>query len=648
MAGQREPVVTDERPSRAPSMLARLALGLASTLIGLALVEGLCRLAVEDGDRIPRTLWGSPLLPKDPADLRAAGRSEASYRYLRVDPALGWTIAPGRSTENGVLYAADEKGMRTLPGPRSSASLRSSPRIAAYGDSFTHCDEVPFEECWTDRVEREAGVQVVNAGVPGYGTDQAYLRYLETREALRPDVVILGLMIGDVKRNVNVFRTFLSGWTAWSKPRFVLDGDGIALINHPAATPAEVPDLIARRDPLLERDWWYDPAEWEGGPLSVSVAYRFARARLFRPRERPSLFLPNSEPTLVTARIVESFARDVEAAGGRFLCLVIPSRPDLRHGDPVPWQPLLTRLRLAGVEIVDPTNDLRELAGSPGLFRPLGHYALPGNEVLARFVLRALRDAPPREDPGNESEKDTVGTFDPKRRIFSLLDRNAAGVANRVARFGGEGSLPLIGDFDGDGVDTVAVYVPALGEFSQRDSNDEGPAVRRFRYGGTRQLLVPIVGDWDGRGGDSVGVYSPELGRFLLRNSNDAGPPDVQTPFGPLGAKPPWIPIAGNWSGGDAPDGIGLYDPTTGRFALKHDPTLGGPADLQFNFGAVGRGLVPIVGDWNGDGIDTIGLYDPAERTFFLRNELADGPADRVFRFGARDQLPVAGNFDGR
>lgn len=637
-----------DRRSGLQWLVVRFALGLFGTLLGLALVEGICRLGVVDGDRSPRSLWGSQLIPRDVEDLRVAGRSEATYRYLRVDPLLGWTIAPGTSADDGVVYEADSSGMRILPGKHPDLSDGSPTRIAAFGDSFTHCDEVPFEQCWTHHVERESGALVVNAGVPGYGTDQAYLRYLETREALAPDVVILGLMIGDVKRNVSVFRTFLSGWTAWSKPRFVLDGDGIALINRPAATPAEVPDLIARGDPLLLHDWWYDPDEWERGPFGYSVAYRFARARLWRPRERPSVFEPDGEPILVTARIIEAFARDVEAEGGRFICLVIPSRPDLRFGDPVPWQPLLARLHRAKVEVVDPTNDLRELADSPSLFRPLGHYALEGNEILARFVLRALREDAEDLAPGSSApEKDTIGVFDSGRRVFELRNSNTAGVANRSVRFGPEGSLPIVGDFDGDGIDTVGVYLPARGEFLQRDSNSEGPAARRFRFGGIREEFRPITGNWDGRGGDSVGVYSARLGRFYLRNSNDTGAPDIQTPFGPVDVRPAWIPIAGNWSGRSDVDGIGLYDPATARFKLKHDATVGGPADLEFRFGAAGRGFVPVVGDWNGDGIDTVGLYDPAERTFFLRDALADGPADRVLRFGQKELLPVAGNFDG-
>ena len=634
--------------ARAPSLLARLGLGCAGIALGLGLVEGICRLAMEDGERTPATLWGSVLLPKDVEDLRVAARPGAGNRYIRFDRELGWTIVPGASAENGVVYKADEDGMRALPGPSLAATRRSSLRIAAFGDSFTHCDEVPYEHCWTHIVERASGMRLVNAGVPGYGTDQAYLRYRATRDFLRPDVVVLGLMIGDVKRNVNVFRTFLSGWTAWSKPRFVLDGDDLELINQPAAPPAVVPDLIARDDPLLLHDWWYEPAEWRRSRLAFSVVYRFARARLSRPRERPSVLLADGEPTVVTARVIEAFARDVERAGGRFFCLIIPSRRDLRYEDPVPWQPLLTRLREARVEVVDPTNDLREYTDLPGLFRPLGHYALPGNEVLARFVLKAIRmDSRAENRETDLLDEDSIGVFDPIRRTFALHDHNGPGRASRVVRFGPEGSVPAMGDFDGDGVETLGVYQPERGEFWQRDVNSDGPAARRFRFGGIRFEFLPIVGDWDGRGGDSVGVYSPKLGRFLLRNSNDAGPPDLQTPFGPVDAPIAWLPISGNWTGHGTIDGIGLYDPSTGRFFLKHDPTRGGPADLEFRFGASGRGLVPIAGDWDRDGIDTVGLYDPASRIFYLRLANAEGPADHVFRFGPMGQVPVAGNFDG-
>lgn len=622
---------------------------LAGGIAGLLLIEIVCRIAMEDEPNSPMSVFGRELLPRRIDDLRELVAYHPSDPYVEPDSRLGWTIVPGAWNESDVLYAADELGMRVLPEAKPRVRATRGPRIAAFGDSFTHCDEVPFEDCWTHLVASDLGAEVINGGVPGYGTDQAYLRYLETRASLTPEVVVLGLMIGDIVRNVNVFRVFLGTWTIWTKPRFVLDGDGIALINQPTLAPEGVPDAIEDGHPLLAHDWWYDPTHWQGGLLAQSVAFRYLRARTDPGPDRSGLMIAGGEPLEVTARIVEAFAADVERDGGRFLCVILPSDPDLLRIEPVRWQPLLTRLREADIEVVDPTVALRERSRAPGLFRPGGHYARAGNEIVAASVLRAMYARPADVFEGeHEPERDTIGVFEPTTRTFMLRNANTSGAADVVARFGPARSMPLMGDFDGDGIDTFAVYQPETAEFSLAEVNDEGPAVLRFRFGRPGARVVPIVGDWDGRGGDSIGHYDPILGRFRLRNSNSKGPPDIETNFGPEAASPGSIAIAGNWSGGDATDGIGLYDPATGRFYLKDDASHHGPADHQFGLGRIAPDLIPIAGDWDGNGSDDVGLYDPAERTFFLRTGLSSGTADRAFRFGPSHMLPVAGNFDGR
>jgi hypothetical protein len=382
--------MAEQSADRTRGTVVRLLLVLGGTIAGLLFAESICRIVVEDADHSPATLWGSTLLPKDPEDLRVAARSEATGRYMRMDQRLGWTNRSEAKTFNVVHYESDAAGMRILPGWEPARRAGSDVRIAAFGDSFTHCNEVSFEDCWTHLIEVETGARVLNGGVGGYGTDQAFLRYLEMQKDLDADIVVLGLMIGDIKRNVNIFRTFVAGWTAWSKPRFILAGDGIRVINQPTATPEQVPDMIANDDPLLQQDWWYDPEEWRRDPLSWSVIYRFARARLWQLPKRVSYYRHDSEPTLVTARLVIEFARQAKASGSRFICLIIPGQPHLRYTDPVPWQPLLDRMTKADVEIVDPTSELRQLVDTPNLFAPRGHYARPGNQVLASAIVSAI------------------------------------------------------------------------------------------------------------------------------------------------------------------------------------------------------------------------------------------------------------------
>ena len=50
------------------------------------------------------------------------------------------------------------------------------PLTLAAGDSFTFGDEVNDDESWPAALEQLTGRRVINAGVPGFGLDQAVLR----------------------------------------------------------------------------------------------------------------------------------------------------------------------------------------------------------------------------------------------------------------------------------------------------------------------------------------------------------------------------------------------------------------------------------------------------------------------------------------
>ena len=66
--------------------------------------------------------------------------------------------------------------------------------ILAVGDSFTFGDRVSDHETWPAQLERLTGRQVLNAGVFGYGVDQAYLRAVALLETYDTDLVVLALI----------------------------------------------------------------------------------------------------------------------------------------------------------------------------------------------------------------------------------------------------------------------------------------------------------------------------------------------------------------------------------------------------------------------------------------------------------------------
>jgi hypothetical protein len=237
----------------------------------------------------------------------------------------------------------------------------------------------------------------------------------------------------------------------------------------------------------------------------------------------------------------------------------------------------------------------------------------------------------------------TIGRFG--SGSFKLSNSNVGPTIDITATFGASGDIPIAGDYNGDGVDTIGVYKAATGQFQLRNSNTSGAPDLSFVFGAGGQ--VPLVGDWNGDGTDTVGVYAAATSTFFLRNNNNKGEANITVTFGSPGQG--LVPIVGDWDG-DGDTTIGLYKPSTREFFLRNTNTPGN-ADLVFVFGS-GIVLKAIAGDWDGDGVDTIGVVSRSftnTMVFNLRNENSAGPADVVSAFGSfLFDVPVVGNWDGQ
>src|SRR4051794_10904868 len=88
----------------------------------------------------------------------------------------------------------------------------------------------------------------------------------------------------------------------------------------------------------------------------------------------------------------------------------------------------------------------RRSATSPARKRPTHR---PGVEGLETRQLMAANWA------------DTVGVYRPANASFYLRNSNTQGNAEVALNFGRPGAIPLVGDWDGDGVDTAGTYNPA-------------------------------------------------------------------------------------------------------------------------------------------------------------------------------------------
>ena len=125
---------------------------------------------------------------------------------------------------------------------------------------------------------------------------------------------------------------------------------------------------------------------------------------------------------------------------------------------------------------------------------------------------------------------DTVSIYRPSEGRFYVINElgsadGGLGAADYSFLFGVLGDKPFVGDFDGDGVDTVGLHRESSGLVYFRNSNTTGVAHFEFVYGIPNDMLV--AGDWDGDGDDTIGVYRPSTGMFYIRNSNTAGVADA-------------------------------------------------------------------------------------------------------------------------
>ena len=178
---------------------------------------------------------------------------------------------------------------------------------------------------------------------------------------------------------------------------------------------------------------------------------------------------------------------------------------------------------------------------------------------------------------------ETLGLYRRSDGYAYLSNSNAGGLAEITYYFGNPGDFPIAGDFDGDGCDTVSIYRPSEARFYIINSlggaeRGLGTAEHSFIFGVEGDK--PFVGDFDGDGIDTVGLHREETGFVYFRNSHTTGLADGQFTFGDSGD----ILVAGDWDG-DGDDTVAVYRPSNGMFYAKNSNT-GGSADAIVFAGA--------------------------------------------------------------
>jgi hypothetical protein len=405
--GSRPAETSPRRPAIRLRMISRVELVMVLASLGLMLI--VCEIAVrilsetnQDGQVFVMDV------PLKPYKLQVGRTRVEIDRYLAstdsyiiYDPDTGWAIRPNGTSDDG-LYHANAAGLRAnrdypLEPPEDVT------RIAIFGDSFTHGDDVHFEESWGYQLEQiliaqRYRVEVLNFGVGGFGMDQAYLRWQKMGCQYAPDVVLFGFQVENIYRNLNVIRSIYRAHTSvpFTKPRFVLEGDELFLVNSPALPPEDVPDTLANfsESPLSEYEYFYDEDYvdhwWLKSELLGFVLGALDAEGRSSARYEAAAFDPAGEPARLTEAIIHSFELEVEACDATFVVVHIPRRPDFfaYQEQGLVYADLLNALDGPFVVI----HPERELATLNPEEPDRGHYTPEESRVLAEIVARELVD----------------------------------------------------------------------------------------------------------------------------------------------------------------------------------------------------------------------------------------------------------------
>jgi len=209
------------------------------------------------------------------------------------------------------------------------------------GDSFVLSKESQYSEAFPQRLEDllndriAGGVEVMNAGVPGYGTGQELLlvRELYERHRIRPDVFLLMFFTNDILDNLCLSYGDLKFQPV--RPCFTLDPvRQLILAKLPENLPDYEDDALAAQavQPGVKtfsiarawiEEWIQTKGEWVGLLSRMGLGPQVPRMPgLLNAWYRDQVVQPGAP---LTAALIAQMRKEIQEHGGELIVSMIPS-----------------------------------------------------------------------------------------------------------------------------------------------------------------------------------------------------------------------------------------------------------------------------------------------------------------------------------
>jgi len=345
--------------------------------------------------------------------------------FWEHEPLLGWAHTPSSEgtyvgprpwpVEFSTPIHINSQGLR---GPEVEALPPDGLRVLLQGDSVVAAVEVDYEDSFGARLQEslteEMGVpvQVINAGVRGYGSDQSYLYFKERGHLLRPDLVIHHHSHNDLRNNITIHRMrrpFSKAAFALREGELELEGAPVPSYPICSAFRMNAAFEVQRISTFaMELMCKFQVVLADRSALFTLLALRLAENRsllslLYELGSPNRNELIAQDPELegmgyesrITAAVLVAFAESVRESGSRFLVIL----PDSESLD----REALARSGVVSV-VTDQFWEGREWKDL--VFKNDSHFNEEGHRVLAEYlkpqVAQVLREQQNAElVPGN-------------------------------------------------------------------------------------------------------------------------------------------------------------------------------------------------------------------------------------------------------
>jgi len=335
--------------------------------------------------------------------------SDNPWTFYQYDPVLGWRPRSGvegffQIPDSRTRVRTSEQGLRDVEHAYAKGERL---RILALGDSFTWGYGVEEGERFTDRLQLSLGdgVEVIDAAVTGYGTDQELLYLAMEGVKYAPDVVLLCFGTEDILNNHNAVQY------TYPKPYFEIKHGALRLRNVPVP-PRESPwhqryGLPPDAESLETQPMWQASADGDAVRLGKSLrrflrrhfaTYRFLRDRVWTGlHPQPSEGQPSDAAAVLEDPLTEALLLRVrqvaDTIGAELVVVMIPYREDATQGQESPaWRGATAFLEREGFHFVDLSPAFLEAADPRALFLRIDpHWSPLGHEVAAAALADQLR-----------------------------------------------------------------------------------------------------------------------------------------------------------------------------------------------------------------------------------------------------------------